>query len=154
MPECEICGKTVGTVYEIMLDGAQMLVCERDAMGRDVVNTFGPQQKDSRRMPAPDAREDAEELVENYGEVIRKAREAMGLPVKVLGERISEKESTLERIEKEKTLPSEKTRVKLEKELGIRLLAKSQVSKSFVATKKSEPPTLWDLAKKDQKSGE
>jgi putative transcription factor len=154
MPECEICGKTVDNVYEIMLDGSQMLVCEKDARGKKVVSAFGPEQKNDRRTQAGEAREEPEELVENYGKVIRKARESMGLPLKVLGERISEKESTLERIEKEKTLPTEKTRIKLERELGIRLLAKPQVSKTPLATQKSEPPTLWDLAKKDDKSGE
>ena len=141
-------------MYEIVLDGAQMLVCEKDAGGREVVKTCGPRQKDNRRMPTAAAAEETEELVENYGALIRKARETIGIPVKVLAERISEKESTLDRIENEKTLPSEKTRVKLEKELGIRLLAKSQNPKTFVAIKKSEPTTLWDLAKKDEKDGE
>jgi uncharacterized protein (TIGR00270 family) len=94
------------------------------------------------------------ELVENYGEEIRKAREALSLPLKVLAERINEKESTLTRIEKQEMLPSEKTRQKLEKELGIKLLSKASDTKTFIASKKSEPVTLWDLAKKEDEKGE
>ncbi len=153
MPECEICGKKVDTVYEIMLDGAQMLVCEKDARGRHVAHSFG---SDSQRavgdQRAAHGERAQEELIENYGEAIRKAREALGLPVRVLGERISEKESTLSRIEKQETLPSEKTRKKLEKELGIKLLAKEPDEKRFVQTRKNEPATLWEFAnKKDEK---
>ena len=151
MPECEICGKRVETVYEVMFDGAQMLVCEKDVRGRQIVNTFGPGNRSSRSAMPREAAQAPEELIEHYGEAIRKAREAMGLPVRVLAERINEKESTLDRIEKEKTLPGEKTRIKLEKELGIKLLARAPDAKSFVASKKNEPTTLWDLAKKDEK---
>lgn len=160
MPECEICGRKVATVYEITLDGAQMLVCEKDARGRDVLKTFGAEERKqesarNKSTSAPVTRESGqEEVVENYGEKIRVAREALGLPLKVLAERISEKESTLLRIEKQKTLPSEKTRQKLEKELGIKLVSRGTEEKRFVAAKKSEPVTLWDLAKKDEKQGE
>lgn len=156
MPECEICGRKVATVYEITLDGAQMLVCEKDAQGRDVLKTFGPEeQKQESAKNAPVAKESGpEEVVEGYGEKIRIAREALGLPLKVLAERINEKESTLNRVEKQETLPSEKTRQKLEKELGIKLLSKGNDEKRFVAAKKNEPVTLWDLAKKDEKQGE
>ncbi len=154
MPECEICGKKVDTVYEIVLDGAQMLVCEKDAKGRDVVNAFGPDAGSGRARRPVSEEPTQEELVEGYGEVIRKSREAMGLPVRVLAERINEKESTLTRIEKQETLPSEKTRKKLEKELGIKLLNKEPEEKRFVQSGKNEPPTLWDMAKKDEKHGE
>ncbi len=155
MPECEICGRKVDTVYEINFEGAQILVCEKDSRGRDIINTFGPRSKekgvDRRTTEKAPARD---ELIENYGEEIRKAREAIGLPLKVLAEKISEKESTLTRIEKQETLPSEKTRQKIEKELGIRLLAKVPEGKQFVSSRKSEPVTLWDLAKKDEKGEE
>jgi putative transcription factor len=156
MPECEICGRKVATVYEITLDGAQMLVCEKDAQGRDVLKTFGTEErKRESAKAAPVAKESGpEEIIENYGEKIRAAREALGLPLKVLAEKISEKESTLTRVEKQETLPSEKTRQKLEKELGIKLLSKGTEEKKFVAAKKNEPVTLWDLAKKEKEEGE
>lgn len=127
MPECEICGRQVETVYEIVVEGARMLVCEADAKGEEVVQRFDS--REARSQPKASEKrepeeEGQEEISENYGEEIRKAREKLGLPLKVLAEKISEKASTLVRIEKQKTLPSEKTRKKLEKELGIRLISK------------------------------
>ncbi len=153
-PECEICGKKADTVYEINFEGTRILVCERDARGREVINTFGPKSKEERSVEARTRPPMQEELVENFGEKIRNAREAIGLPLRVLAERISEKESTLTRIEKQETLPNEKTRQKLEKELGIRLLSKLSEGKQFVAQKKNEPFTIGDFTKKDDKDGE
>jgi uncharacterized protein (TIGR00270 family) len=103
-----------------------------------------------RAAPQPRSAEEAE-LVANYGEVIRKAREALGLPVKVLAERISEKESTLVRIEKQKAQLTEKERKKLEKELGIHLLAKADEKKVAARPRRDEPVSLWDAAKKRAK---
>lgn len=148
MPECEICGRQAAAVFEVNVDGAQMLVCESCARGKQVVHGFGHERgggHDAVRAPT----KETEELIENYGMEIRKARERLGLPLVVLAERMSEKESTLARIEKEKTLPSEKTRVKLEKELGIKLLAKSTVEKAFIPKSRNESLTLGDLAKKE-----
>lgn len=154
MPECEICGKKVDTVYEINFEGAQLLVCEKDARGREVINTFGPRSKrDVERERTQSSVPAQEELVDNFGEEIRKAREALGLPLRVLAERISEKESTLTRIEKQEMLPGEKTRKKLEKELGIRLVVKRSEEKRFVQQKRNETATLAEFAKKD-KEGE
>jgi putative transcription factor len=153
--ECEICGNESDDIYEINVDGAQMLACAKCAAGngkplrtpeaprrplRATVSSGGPAQ---------------EELVENFGEAIRKARDKLGLPLAVLAERISEKESTLIRVEKQKAMPSEKTRMKLEKELGIRLTVKAADKTQIAASKKNEPVTLWDLVKKKgEKQGE
>ena len=154
MPECEICGKQTASVFEINLEGAQMLVCESCARGKEVVHRFGSEEGGGGLREAEPERE-TEELIENYGREVRKAREAMGLPLAVLAERINEKESALARIEKERTLPSEKTRMKLERELGIRLLSRGAAERMFVPAKKGEPPTLGDLAKKkDEEEGE
>jgi len=134
-----------------------MMVCEKCARGKEVTRSFGngDERRQARRIVSTRAEPETDELVENFGEVIRKAREAIGLSLAVLAERISEKESTLVRVEKEKTLPSEKTRSKLEKELGIRLATKTTETKSSLAIRKNEPTTLWDLAQKGKgKKGE
>ncbi len=151
MPECEICGRRSDAIFEIDMDGDQLLACERCARGKKIVRTYEREKKAPvsaiRKTPEPAGRE---EVIEGYGEAIRKARESMGLPMKVLAERISEKESALARIEKEKALPAEKTRLKLEKELGIKLTSRASESKPFIPKKKDEAVTLWDLAKKEQ----
>ncbi len=155
MPECEICGREVSEVFEINVEGAQMLVCEADARGKEVVRRYGSEEE--RRQPKAQEmyeKPGEEEIIDNYGEEIRKAREKLGLPLKVLGEMIAEKESTLLRIEEQKTLPSEKTRLKLEKELGIKLTDRVSGKKTFVSSKKNEPVTLWDIAKEENEKKE
>jgi putative transcription factor len=148
--ECEICGKQTDILYEISVEGAQMLACERCARGEEVLRIVNAEseEKPHKITPVEKKRESGEEeIIENYGDAIRNAREALGLPIRVLAERISEKESTLIRIEKQKTLPNEKARKKLEKELGIKLVSRSGEKEQFKTPKKDEPVTIWDMAK-------
>ena len=149
--ECEICGRSTDDLFEIKVEGALMLVCEKCSRGKSVIHKFERETKQSIPSYAAPSRgsEGEEEIVENYGEIIRNAREALGLPLRVLAEKINETESSLARIERQKSPPSEKVTRKLEKELGIRLTAKSEARKSVpTAPRRDEPMSLWDVAKK------
>jgi putative transcription factor len=151
--ECEICGRETTTVYEVTVDGAKMLACERCSKGKGIPISTGGGEGARRRdamTAVPVIREkETEEFVENFGDVIKRAREKNGLPIKVLAEMINEKESNLVRIEKGKSFPGEKTRLKLEKELRIKLLVKTTEKREQIpGSGKAEPVTLWDMIKK------
>ena len=118
--DCEICGRSSDVLYVVDLEGARMSVCERCSRGKSIVSKIGLEQETPTRTFAREE-EPEEEVVEGYGEKIRKAREALGIPMKVLAERINEKESNLIRVENERTLPTEKLVLKLERELNINL---------------------------------
>ena len=151
MTECEICGRSTDDLYEIKVEGALMLACEKCSRGKSVIHQFGRETKQTIQQSAARPGRESEgedEIVENYGEVIRNAREALGLPVRVLAEKINETESSLARIERQKSPPSEKVTKKLEKELGIKLTAKSEAKKSVILPRKDEPLSIWDVAKK------
>ncbi|MGC8676267.1 MAG: multiprotein bridging factor aMBF1 [Candidatus Micrarchaeia archaeon] len=154
--ECEICGAEVNTLYEIEVEGARMLVCEVCARGKNltgrVVGEAAKRAEPSVQASHATAGAEEEEIVEDYGEEIRKAREKLGLPLKVLAERINEKASTLLRVEEQKTLPSEKLAKKLEKELGIKLEMRAP-ERSFSQGSKPEPLSLWEAASKKEKKG-
>jgi len=157
MSECEICGKSTDDLYEVRVEGATMLVCAKDSKGKEILHHFGAGVKESATHVAPKSGGDegGEEIVENYGEVIRKARDALGLPLKVLAEKISETESSLARVEKQKMPPSDKTRKKIEKELGIKLTTKGEAKKAVPGPRRDEPMSLWEIAKKKgNKAGE
>jgi putative transcription factor len=156
MAECEICGRDTDDLYEVNVEGAAMLACAKCAKvrGKPRRQQLGSAGEKNPPRPAAAASAEEAELVDNYGEVIRKAREALGLPMKVLAERISEKESTLVRIEKQRVPPTEKERRKIERELGIRLLAKAEDKKVAAGPRRDEPISLWDAARKKGKSGE
>jgi len=152
MTECEICGRSTDDLYEVRVEGAAMLVCRRCSAGKEVLHKFGNETKQTIRAgtAAAPARESGgeEEVVENYGEIIRTAREALGLPLRVLAEKINETESSLARIERQKSPPGEKARMKLEKELGVKLTAKAEAKKQIPIPRRDEPLSLWDVAKK------
>jgi len=117
--ECEICGAE-GAGYIILVEGARLTVCHDCSGAGKLLRAPAPPQSAG---PSPAYRGKAEmEVVDGYGQAIADARKRMGLPLEVLAERINEKHSFLERVERERTLPDEKLARKLEKELGIKLL--------------------------------
>lgn len=122
MEECELCGENIDSVYGINVEGVELRVCSSCAKGKRIVY-----REDKRSMKREIAKKQAKprreevEIVDNYGLKIRKARESMKLPLKVLAELINEKESLLARVESEGTLPSEVLTRKLEKALSIKL---------------------------------
>ncbi|MGC8547607.1 MAG: multiprotein bridging factor aMBF1 [Candidatus Micrarchaeia archaeon] len=155
--ECEICGAETDTLYEIEIEGATMLVCSVCAKGKQLTGRIVHEGKaaegeKSTYAPAKPSEPTEEELVDNYGAVIKSARESLGLPIKVLAEKISEKASTLLRVEEQKTLPSDKLVKKLEKELGIKLTRPVPAS-SASSLSKPQPLSLWDVASKKEKKG-
>ncbi len=155
MEECEICGKPTSILYTVALEGAHVMVCEKCSQGKAVIDKIDlggkgadrkEQYKPSRELPQE------EEIVDNYGTLIRKSREAMGLPLKVLAERIAEKESTMLRVEEQKTLPSTMLTKKIEKELGIKLTTRPEPRASGGSFGKTGPITLGDAAFKKAKA--
>ena len=62
-----------------------------------------------------------DELVDDYGRVIRRAREASGMSHEDLALKIKEKASLLKKIEREAIVPEDKVRKKLERTLQITL---------------------------------
>ncbi len=123
MASCDICGRE-NAGYVVSIEGAKMTTCRNCAGHGKILYQL---QNDT---PQPIARQtistplQEEEIVEDYAKKIRSAREKLGLPVTVVAERVSERASYLEGVERGQmklTLASAK---KLEKELGIKLIEK------------------------------
>lgn len=151
MYECEICGKTSARMFVVAVEGAQMTACQECAKGKRIILHLG-EETGSRSRAKTETSDKEPEIVEGYGELIRKARESMQLPVGVLAEKISEKESTLIRVEKQKSLPTIKLALKLQKELGIKLFAGGEEPTVQPRDKrKNEDITIWDAAEKKGK---
>ncbi|MFH0927454.1 MAG: multiprotein bridging factor aMBF1 [Candidatus Micrarchaeota archaeon] len=136
--ECESCGSKMEKEgsYLVNIEGARLQVCFRcQRLGKILSGPrHSPQkglpgfsQSHAHSAPRPSLRMEYE-LVENYGQIIKSAREKIGLPLKVVAEKIAETESFLDRIEKQKTRPPIPVAKKLEKELGISLLEETSDS--------------------------
>lgn len=156
MEECEICGKPSETIYVIEIEGAQMSACISCAKGKKVLAKREESvMAEPKRAAHEKVEEGEEELYDDYGTMIRKRREELSLPLKVLAERINEKESTMKRVEEQKTLPSQELMKRIEKELGIKLTHKVEQIRSH-GTGTGGSITLGDAAfkKEEQKSEE
>ncbi len=133
-----MCGKPIeGKPIRVKIDGAAMDVCKDCSKFGKIQKVPRPSQymqkkdKNKKRTNKPARNynkndEPAEELVENYGSIIRNARESKKLSREQLGEKIFEKVSVISKIETEKMDPDLKLARKLEKTLNIKLIEKSE----------------------------
>ena len=149
MPDCEICGSGEAE-YIILVEGAKLLVC-RDCSGSGKLLRGPPPRtfSEGKGEAVPISKE--LEVAEGYGQLIAAARKRLGLPIEVLAERINEKLSSLERVEREKMLPDQKLCHKLEKELGIKLLLEVAETQASPVSSPKGGMTLGDILEIQQK---
>jgi putative transcription factor len=97
------------------------------------------------------------ELVENFDQKIRHAREKLRLSHEELGKKINEKVSLLKKIETGKMTPDNKLAAKLEYTLRIKLLVpatEDKVSQAKIPKPTSHELTLGDLIQLNKKEKE
>jgi putative transcription factor len=144
---CELCGKSIGRYYEVIIDGVTMKVCHDCAKyGKEVtkrtVTVQGertPQNLPRQTMvhiPSPPPRsprrrtsdntEDLEEPIIDFGKAIKKRREEMGLSQEELANKLQEKKNLVAKIEREEIKPNREIGKKIERLMGIRILEKVQ----------------------------
>lgn len=137
---CEICGKPIsgkplrvkieGSVFECVCSECSKLgkVQKPPAMARVRKTTNKPQNNQNRSRGGMSqrvyTRDDGpmDDIVEDYGVIVKQAREAKGLSREQLGQKIYEKVSVINRIESGKMEPDLKLAKKLEKTLNITLI--------------------------------
>ncbi len=148
MYDCEICGKKTKSLYIIDVEGAELTTCMNCAEGKNIVEIIEEESPKIGVRTTQKTEESSIEVIDNYGEVIRSAREKLGVPMKVLAEMINEKESMLNRIEHGKLLPNDKVVQKLEKNLGIKLTTSIEKGSHLQNKGNDAPVTLGDAAVK------
>lgn len=136
MTECEICGVEIGGKAQyIAIGDSKLRVCKACARhGTAVVEnvqtktkiTLGGEHvqlaKAKKRLYEQMDREiEGMEIGEDYGRMIKEAREKAGLKQSELAQKINEKQSLLRKIEHEEILPSDAVRAKIERVLNITL---------------------------------
>lgn len=144
---CDVCGRQeVFAIVEI--EGAKLRVCRPCAYGKKVLYYLEEDEQKGGVRYAGTGRKavETEEIIDDYGKIIRRAREKLGLPAQVLAEKIKESRSYMEKIEREEIKPTIATAKKLEKELGIKLIEKTvEAAPSPIIKKRHAEPTLEDL---------
>lgn len=141
---CEICGEREAR-FTVIIEGATMNACAICAEGAKIIYKK-PEKIEEKGVRVIETGRVEEDIVEGYGESIKKARERLGLSRQELARKISESESYLEHIEKEEMRPTLKTAKKLERALGIKLIEKTtEVIVEKTEKKEKEELTLGDF---------
>jgi len=132
--QCEICGSDIkGNAIRVNVEGSVLDVCGRCAHYGKPADKWSPV---SRKMlptervivthkPRRDVFDKLEgEIIGDYAEAIRKARESQGLTIEELASKMMEKAALIRKIEREELVPEDSVRKKLEAALGIKLTEK------------------------------
>lgn len=154
--QCELCGDTIhGSPKRVNIEGAVLQVCLKCArLGVEVAQPRPA--APGRRAPAAPAAPQRKgrdvfdlmvgEVVDDFGERIKRARLDKNWTQKDLANEIKEREILIKKIEKGDLIPEDQVRVKLEKALGISLL---DVSEDEIKSQKTGriSTTLGDIIK-------
>ncbi|MCX9082905.1 MAG: multiprotein bridging factor aMBF1 [Candidatus Methanoperedens sp.] len=129
--ECEICGTEIkGNPIRVTVEGTILDVCGKCAhygkpqdkwtpVSRKIAPTERVIVSHRPKRDAFDKLED--EILPDYAQVIRKARESQGLTIEELASKMMEKATLIRKIEREELVPEDTVRRKLETTLNIKL---------------------------------
>jgi len=155
MGECVICGAQVDKLFLAKIEGAEVEVCRNCAkLGTIIRRTdtsdsgrYSESEENSRFSSSPTV---INVLVENYGKLVKNARESKNWKQEDLAKKLAIKESLLHNIESGHFEPSEEMVRKLEKFLHITLMTQMEEGKTPLRKFEDEdnsPMTLGDMLK-------
>jgi putative transcription factor len=156
---CDMCSSE-DKVYRIELEGSMLNVCEKCASYGRVIGKLKqeepPKAKKKQELQAKEelakAKKEAETIqliVPNYPELVRKAREKLGLKQEDFAKKLNERESVIHKLESGLMKPSIDLARKLERFLKIKLVEEvdTEAGSSGLKAKGSDGLTIGDLIK-------
>ena len=146
MVQCEMCGTETGSPKTVKIEGAELEVCGDCADFGTEVRTeetsststkYSTSSSSGSSSPSStsessggggggsrrDMFDEMDEVVQDYDDRIRDARESEGLTQEELADQLNEKSSLIRKLERGDVLPSDTVQRKLEKSLGVSLSA-------------------------------
>ncbi|HVM44326.1 MAG TPA: multiprotein bridging factor aMBF1 [Candidatus Thermoplasmatota archaeon] len=162
MPSCEMCGKELPSLRKAIVEGTLMNVCgncvrfgveqagaHTEVTGRSRA-TAAIQNRAARGRTRDVFADMPEELVEDYGERVREARQKLGLSIEEVGKRLNERQNELAKVEQGSYHPPDALVRKLEKFFGIKLMEKPEAPAGVGGAKPTGGPmTLGDMIKSE-----
>ena len=148
MVQCEMCGAETGSPKTVKIEGAELEVCDDCADFGTEVQTQDTSSSSTKYSTSSsssssssssggrsrgssgggggsrrDMFDEMDEVVQDYDDRIRDAREGQGLTQEDLADQLNEKASLIRKLERGDVLPSDKVQRKLEKALDVSLSA-------------------------------
>lgn len=136
---CEMCGNESPQAKAMMVEGTKLMLCpncarfgdEYKAAAKTGSGVSAPSkvvieqrlERREKRMQTRDvyAGSGTVEIVDNYGTLVREARERKGMDLEQFAASIFEKKGILAKVESNDLVPDDKLRAKLEKALNVKL---------------------------------
>ena len=136
---CEICGSTVGPFYHTIFLGDRVVACEKCIRKHgltiikktaDIVKSriYSSQNVKRKRRLVRTPSISEYELIDDFGNKIKAAREKMGLTQEDLAKKLKVKLSYIKKIEANKLVPEYDLAVKIEKILNVKIIESSTSS--------------------------
>ena len=148
---CELCGGQYSKGFKVRIEGSIILACEECSKSKEVI---GPAKQKPAVVKIPKKKNSAGQdfdvdqdfdIVENYGDVIKKVREKKDLTQTDLGKKINESHSLIHRIELEKIEPTKEVARKIERFLGVKLLLPHHEIEAQQYKSENKDLTLGDM---------
>ena len=151
--QCELCGKEVTKGYKAVVEGIVLSVCEKCSTFGNVVSQVSERAVDDAkpgriRIPLPPKPEpNAEVVVDNFADKIKKEREYRNLTQEEAAKMLAEKESVIHKLESGQMVPSLQLAKKLEQFYHITLIEEFKPEKetSKKLDFKDESLTIGDM---------
>jgi putative transcription factor len=160
--ECPVCGgKIWGKGQYVLLEGAKITVCQSCAQfgkkiqkkSPDLVprkQSYSKADHSSKRYKSKEVEIENIELIPDYPNIVRNARNSRNLNQEQFAQKLNEKPSLIRRIEAGKVEPTIKLAKKIEQIYNIKLLKKTDEVKLAIKTdkymKKTKASSLGDIA--------
>lgn len=175
MVQCEMCGVETSAPKTAKIEGAELKVCAncvefgteiRTEESETTTSKYSTSQGSSSSgtssqtrstsgstggsQPRRDLFDEMDEIVPDYDDRIRSAREGAGLTQAELADQLNEKMSLIRKLERGDHLPSDSIRRKLERELGIDLIEGSEddVESEWSSSGSGSGVTLGDIVER------
>ncbi len=150
--QCEMCGKDKNLVIAI-IEGTEMNVCNECAKFGKVIKKIEPEPKlkEKKKIEEVIKEEKKREVIQiinpDYGDIIKKKRESLGLKQEEFAKRINEKISIIHKIETGNFEPSIALARKIERFLKIKLIEQYEEEHGKLRKIESDTLTIGDLLK-------
>ena len=150
MVMCELCGKKTENLVKAIVEGGLLSVCGECANFGKVVEITKPvisSEIEKPRMIRASGVDEVDSIVEDYAQLIKKAREREGLKQEEVALKLAEKDSLISNVESGHMVPSIKLARKFEQFFRINLIEKVKETKSRTFDLSDSNLTIGDLLK-------
>jgi putative transcription factor len=151
MSLCEMCGKKDVSVAALV-EGTELKVCndcsKYGKVLRKIQQVYNQQNiKSKTEIKKQEEPEVIEVIIEGYGNLVKTAREKLGLTQDDFGKKINEKVSVIHSIESEHHEPNMELAKKLEKFLKIKIIEQIKDENKSFGSGKTNSLTIGDIIK-------